>query len=78
MMAAHCSGRHRAGAGVGQQVDQDVAGRNQEQVVAGLFEVALALFRSRLAQRLDALDAERFDNRAHVDIVARALFAGVR
>ena len=37
-------GGHGAGAGIGEQVDQDVAGFDQKEVVAGLLQVALALF----------------------------------
>ena len=33
-------GGHGAGAGIGEQIDQDVAGFDEEEVVAGLFEVA--------------------------------------
>ena len=58
-------GGHGAGAGVGEEVDQDVARADQEKVVPGSLEVAFPLLGSRLAQRLDALDAERFDDRAH-------------
>ena len=65
-------GGHGAGAGIGEQVDQDVAGFDQEEVVAGLLQVALALFRRGLAQRLHALDAERLDDGAHVAIIAPA------
>ena len=47
-----------------------MAGGDEEQVVAGLFEVELALLRGGVVQRLDALDAERFDDGAHVVIIA--------
>ena len=55
-------GRHRAGAGVGQQVDEDVVGAQQEQVVARLLERAHALLTRREAERFDGLDAEGFDD----------------
>jgi len=48
-----------------EQVDQNMAASNEEQVVAGLLKVALALLRGGVVQRLDALDAERFDDGAH-------------
>ena len=63
-------GGHRAGAGIGQQVDQDVARFDQEEVVAGRFQIALAFRRRGVAQRLHALDAERFDDGAHEQIIA--------
>ena len=37
-------GGHGAGAGIGQQVDQDVAGIDEEEVVAGRFQIACARF----------------------------------
>ena len=37
--------RHRAGAGIGQQVDEDVVGAQQEDVVARLLERVHALLR---------------------------------
>ena len=58
-------GGHGAGAGIGQQVDQDVARLDQEQVVAGRLEIPLALLARGVAQRLDALDAEWLDDGAH-------------
>jgi hypothetical protein len=42
----------------------------EEQVVAGLLKVALALLRGGVVERLDALDAEGFDDGAHVEIIA--------
>ena len=63
-------GGHGAGAGIGEQVDQNMAGGDEEEVVACLFEVELALLRGGVVQRLDALDAERFDDGAHVEIIA--------
>ena len=35
--------RHGAGAGVGQEIDENVAGGNEEEIVPGVFEVPLAL-----------------------------------
>ena len=74
LVAAHDGGPllrgHRAGAGIGEQVDQDMAGVDQEEVVAGFGEVALALRRSGVVQRFHALDAEGFDDGAHEPIIA--------
>ena len=58
-------GGHGAGAGIGEQVDQDVAGFDEEEVVAGLLQVALALLGRGVAQRLHALDAEWLDDGLH-------------
>ncbi len=69
LVAAHeggpLLGRHGAGAGVGEQVDEDVAGGDREQVVAGFFQVLLALGDGSVAEKLDALDLERLDNGFH-------------
>ena len=54
-------GRHRSGAGVGQQVDQHVLGLEQEEVVSGCDQRGLT-FGARAADRLDGLDAERLDD----------------
>ena len=43
-------GGHGAGAGIGEQVDQDVAGFDEEEVVAGVGEIAFALFGRGVAQ----------------------------
>ena len=56
-------GRHRAGARIGQQVDEHVIRVEVEQVVAGRLELLLPLRDGRQPDRLDALDAERFDDR---------------
>ena len=56
---------HGAGAGVRQQVDQDVARANLKQVVAGLLQVALPLRARGVPQRLDAFDAERLYDSLH-------------
>ena len=58
-------GGHRAGAGIGQQVDQNIGRAQLEKIVAGLFEKLLALLRRGVAQRLDAADAERLDDGFH-------------
>ena len=63
-------GGHGAGAGIGEQVDQDVAGVDQEEIVAGRCEIALAFRRGGVVQRLHALDAEGFDDGAHEQIIA--------
>ena len=54
---------HRAGARVGQQVDDDVLGMDVEEVVAGCREGRLALLDARQPDRLDRVDAERLDDR---------------
>ncbi|MEI2718807.1 MAG: hypothetical protein V9E87_01495 [Gemmatimonadales bacterium] len=51
---------HRAGAGIGEEVDVDVLGAEQEGVVAGVADVALALGAGGHADRLDNLDLPRF------------------
>ena len=51
---------HRAGAGIGQQIDEDIFGSQGEHVVAGLEHGGLAGFRRDQADGFDALDAERF------------------
>ena len=53
---------HGAGAGVGQQVDEDVVGREQKQVVVRGAQQMLALFAGGPADGLNALDAERLDD----------------
>ena len=56
---------HGAGAGIGQQVDQDVTRWNQEKVIAGFPQVLLAFVARGVPQRLYALDAERLDDGLH-------------
>ncbi len=53
---------HGAGAGVRQQVDQHVFGRQQEEVVMRRVEIALPFLARRPLEGLDALDLERFDD----------------
>ena len=53
---------HGAGAGIGEQVDQDIVGGQQEQVVVRGVEQLLALGAGCPAQGFDALDAEGFDD----------------
>jgi len=55
-------GGHGAGAGVRQQVNEDVVGGEEEKVVMGGFEKLFALGAGCPADRFDALDAERFDD----------------
>ncbi len=54
---------HRAGARVGQQVDEHVLGVDREQVEAGRLERRLALVARGDADGLDGVDAERLDDR---------------
>ena len=54
---------HRAGAGIGQQVDQDVVGVEVEQVVARRLEGRLPLLDRGQPDRLDRVDPERLDDR---------------
>src|SRR5271167_2583849 len=69
LIAAHHGGPlfggHGAGAGIGKQVDQNVAGPDLKQVIAGCFEKPLALLGGGSPQRLDAFDAKRLDDGAH-------------
>ena len=69
LVPAHDAGplfrRHRAGAGVGQQVDQDVLGRDAEEVPVGRLEDLASLIAAGHAQRLDRLDPERLDDPLH-------------
>src|SRR5258708_4765185 len=58
-------GGHCDGAGIGQEIDQDIFGVDEEQVVAGLLEETLALFGRCLPERFDALNAEWFDDGFH-------------
>src|ERR1051326_4946010 len=58
-------GGHGAGAGVGQEIDQDILGVDEEQVVAGLLEETPALFGRGLPERFDTLDAEWLDDGFH-------------
>ena len=53
---------HGAGAGVGEQVDQDIVGGEKEEVVVGGFEQLLALLARGPAKGFDAFDAEGFDD----------------
>ena len=66
LIPAHHAGplrrRHRAGAAVGQQIDQHVVGAQQEQVVAGLLQHLGAVLVGREVDRLDGFDFERFDD----------------
>ena len=57
-------GGHGAGAGVGEQVDEDIVGRQQEKVVVRGAEQLLALRAGGPVDGFDALDAEWFDDRA--------------
>jgi hypothetical protein len=54
--------RHGARARIRQQVDQDIVGGKQEQVVVRGLQQLLALFAGGPVNRLDALDPERFDD----------------
>ena len=56
------AGRHRAGAAVGQQVDQHVLGLEQERIVAGFRQILLAFGAGGETDRLDRADAEWFDD----------------
>ena len=57
--------RHRARAAVGQKVDGDVFGVQQEDIVARRGERRLAMTARRYWQWLGHLDAERLDDRMH-------------
>jgi tryptophanase len=58
-------GRHRAGAGVGEQVDHDVLRGELENIVAGALQRGRALLRRRDPDRLHCLHAERFERNVH-------------
>src|ERR1043165_2775568 len=53
---------HGASAGVGEQIDEDIVGGQQEEIVVRRFEELLALSSSGPANGFDALDAERFND----------------
>ncbi len=57
-------GRHRARAGIRQEVDEDVLGVEEEDVVSGLGDGFAPLFQGRRLDRLDGLDPEGLDDRA--------------
>src|SRR5262249_33170181 len=68
LVAAHHArpllGGHGAGAGVGEQVDQDVFGGQQKKVVVGGAQELLALLARGPADGLNALNAKRFNDGA--------------
>jgi len=49
---------HGACSRIGEQIDEDILGRNLEQVEAGLFEELFALLTRDVRSGSDALDAE--------------------
>ena len=55
-------GRHCAGARIGEQVNQDVRGGQQEKVIVRGPEKVFTLLARRPADRLDTLDAKGFDD----------------
>ena len=55
-------GGHGAGAGVGEQVDEDIVGVEEKQVVVRGGEQFLAMFARSPANRLDTLDAKWLDD----------------
>jgi hypothetical protein len=55
---------HGSGTRIREEVNQDVVGRQQEEVVVGGLEKALALGARRPADRLDTLDAKGLDDGA--------------
>ena len=55
-------GRHGAGAGVGQQVNEDIVGQEKEQVVVGGLQQMFAIFALGPVDGLDTLDAEWLDD----------------
>ena len=74
LVAEHHAGplavAHRVRAGVGEEIDVDVVGAQQEGVVAGLGQSALALLARRHPQRLDHLDLPRLRPRAAAELLA--------
>ena len=69
LVAAHHGapllGAHRAGARIGEQVDDHVVRMDREQVPAGLAQQLAAFLHRRQPDRLDHLDAERLDDGLH-------------
>jgi hypothetical protein len=70
-MAAHCSALIAPVPGVGEEIDDDVLGADAEEVVARRLEDAAALGHRGHPDRLDGLDAKRFDDRAGHGPLAR-------
>ncbi len=60
--AGPLAGGHRSGAGVGEQINQNIISGQQEKVVIGGFKKPLALLAGGPADGLDALDTERLDD----------------
>ena len=58
---------HRAGAGIGEQVDEDIVRGQEKKVVVRGAQQLLALRARRPVNGFDALDAERFDDCARHD-----------
>ena len=56
---------HCGRAGVRQQIDENVIGVEQKQVVSGLFDQHFPLLARGLAQGLNAFDSKRFDDGLH-------------
>jgi hypothetical protein len=57
-------GGHGAGAGIGEQIDEDIVGGQEKKVVERGAERLLALGAGRPVNGFDAFDAEGFDDRA--------------
>ena len=57
-------GGHGAGAGVGQQIDQHIVGREKKQVVVCKLKKALAILALSPVDGLDTLDTEGLDDSA--------------
>ena len=55
-------GGHGSGAGVGEQIDEDIVGGEKEEIVVGGFEELLALLAGGPVEGFDAFDAEGFDD----------------
>lgn len=68
-VAAHDTGpleaAHGAGSGVGEQVDEDVFGADEEDVVSGVIEDFLAFIGGRHSDWFNDLDTEGFDDGFH-------------
>ena len=58
-------GGHGARTGIREQINEDVAGTDTEQVVSGFAKKALSLLQRGVPEGFDALDAERFDDGLH-------------
>ena len=55
--------RHRAGAGIREQIEEHIDSAQPEEIVSGLLQQQFALGWGGIGERFNALDTERFDDR---------------